>query len=141
MKTVIPCKITNNQNDDCWYVESPGFYDGVITDGETLEQAKSMASEAVNGLLASYIEHDRAISVPRGEGPDWYNIEVEPGLAFAFWLRKTRVARHMSVLDAASRMGIKYQTYQKLENPRTANPTLKTIRKIERVFDTELVSL
>jgi antitoxin HicB len=45
----------------------------------------------------------------------------------------------MTLADAADRMGVKYQVYQKLENPRTANPTLKTLKKLEHIFNEELV--
>ncbi|MDR0584029.1 MAG: helix-turn-helix transcriptional regulator, partial [Treponema sp.] len=61
------------------------------------------------------------------------------GLAFALWLRRTRLAHNMTLADAADRMGVKYQVYQKLENPRTANPTLKTLKKLEHIFNEELV--
>ncbi|MDR3171389.1 MAG: helix-turn-helix transcriptional regulator [Treponema sp.] len=47
----------------------------------------------------------------------------------------------MTLADVADKMGVKYQVYQKLENPHTANPTLKTLKKLERIFDTELVAL
>jgi antitoxin HicB len=47
----------------------------------------------------------------------------------------------MSLADVAEKMGVKYQVYQKLENPRTANPTLKTLAKIEQVFGDELIAL
>jgi len=57
MKTVIPCKITYSKADKCWYVESSGFYDGYLTYGNSLEEAKNMAKEAVSGLLESYLEH------------------------------------------------------------------------------------
>jgi len=38
-------------------------------------------------------------------------------------------------------MGVKYQVYQKLENPKTANPTLKTLKKLEVIFGQELVAV
>jgi antitoxin HicB len=38
-------------------------------------------------------------------------------------------------------MGVKYQVYQKLENPKRANPTLKTLKKLEQIFDVELISV
>jgi len=47
MRTTIPCKITYSEADTCWYVEAPGFYDGIMTYGDTLEEAKKMAGEAV----------------------------------------------------------------------------------------------
>ncbi len=40
----------------------------------------------------------------------------------------------MTLTDVADKLGVKYQVYQKLENPETANPTLKTLKKIEKVF-------
>jgi antitoxin HicB len=141
MKTTIPCKITYNDADGCWYVEAPGFYEGIITDGDTLDDAKAMAKEAVNGLLASYIEHNHAFTIPGGQGSDWYEIEIEPNLAFALWLRHERVSHSMTLADVADKMGVKYQAYQKLENPRFANPTLKTIVKLERVFHTQVLTL
>ncbi|MDR0403247.1 MAG: helix-turn-helix transcriptional regulator [Treponema sp.] len=73
--------------------------------------------------------------------PDWYEIEPEPELAFVLWLRAMRKSRNMTLTDVADKMGVKYQVYQKLENPKMANPTLKTLKKLEKVFDTELVSI
>jgi antitoxin HicB len=140
MKTTIPCKIVYSKKDDCWYVESPGFYDGILTYGATLEEAKAMAAEAVSGVLASYLEHGDTFTIPKGtSSADWFGIEIDPGLAFALWLRRTRLAHNMTLADAADKMGVKYQVYQKLENPRTANPTLKTLKKLEHIFNEELV--
>ena len=77
MKTVVPCKISYSKTDKCWYVESPGFYEGYMTYGETLEEAKSMAAEAVSGLLESYLEHGDKFTIPKGKtSPDWYSIEL-----------------------------------------------------------------
>ena len=63
------------------------------------------------------------------------------GLAFALRMKELRKSNNMTLADAAEKMGVKYQVYQKLENPRTANPTLKTLRKIEKIFGEELVAL
>ncbi|GMO59012.1 MAG: hypothetical protein Ta2G_18950 [Termitinemataceae bacterium] len=140
MKTKIPCKITYSEDDDCWYVEAPGFYKGFMTCGDSLEDAKAMAGEAVSGLLETYLEHGDSFIIPvPDESDNWYDIEIDPGLAFAFWLRNVRTSRNMTLADVADQMGVKYQVYQKLENPRTANPTLKTLKKLERIFDKELV--
>jgi len=142
MKTVIPCKISYSKSDKCWYVESPGFYEGYMTYGNTLEEAKTMAEEAVSGLLEAYLEHGDKFSIPKGkDAHDWYNIEIEPGLAFALWLRNARISNNMTLAEAAEKMGVKYQVYQKLENPRTANPTLKTLKKLEAIFGKELVAV
>jgi antitoxin HicB len=142
MKTVIPCKITFSGEDKCWYVEAPGFYKGIMTYGNTLEEAKDMASEAASGIIETSLEHNIPFTIPpMPELPDFYGIPLEPGLSFALWLRGQRKAHNMSLADVAEKMGVKYQVYQKLENPRTANPTLKTLRKFERIFGDELVAL
>ena len=142
MKTVVPCKIRYSKKDDCWYVESPGFYEGIMTYGNTLEEAKSMAAEAVSGLLETYLEHGDKFVIPKGGASnEWFDIEIEPGLSFALWLRNARLSRNMTLADVAEKMGVKYQVYQKLENPRTANPTLKTLKKLEEIFGQELVAV
>ena len=142
MKTGIPCKITYSKSDKCWYVESPGFYNGYITYGDSLDEAKAMATEAVSGLLESYLEHGDKFAIPKSvTARGWYNIEIAPGLAFALWLRNTRLANNMTLAEVAEKMGVKYQVYQKLENPKTANPTLKTLKKLEVIFGQELVAV
>ena len=77
MRTV-PCKIYYSIEDDCWYVESPGFYDGIMTYGESLEDARKMAAEAVSGLLTSYLKHGDRYAIPKKPllDADWYYIPV-----------------------------------------------------------------
>jgi predicted RNase H-like HicB family nuclease/DNA-binding XRE family transcriptional regulator len=142
MKTTIPCKITYSKQDDCWYVESPGFYDGILTYGTTIEAAKNMAAEAVSGILASYLDHGDKFTIPKASSSaGWYGIEIDPSMAFALWLRNARLSHNMTLADVADKMGVKYQVYQKLENPQTANPTLKTLKKLEHIFNEELVTV
>jgi predicted RNase H-like HicB family nuclease len=142
MKTTISCKITYSKQDDCWYVKSPGFYDGIVTYGSTIEEAKNRAAEAVSGILASYLDHGDKFTIPKGSSSaGWYGIEIEPSLAFALWLRNTRLAHNMTLTDVADQMGVKYQVYQKLENPQTAHPPHKTLKKLERIFNEELVTV
>jgi predicted RNase H-like HicB family nuclease len=60
-------------------VESPGFYEGYMTYGNTLDEAKAMAAEAVSGLLESYLEHGDKFTIPKGgNSKNWYDIEIEP---------------------------------------------------------------
>lgn len=40
--------------------------------------------------------------------------------------------------EIASMLGISYQAYQKLENPRKCNPTIKTLEKIADILDKDL---
>ncbi|HHE39172.1 MAG TPA: XRE family transcriptional regulator, partial [Candidatus Cloacimonetes bacterium] len=39
-----------------------------------------------------------------------------------------------SQIEIAKKLGISYQAYQKLENPRKCNPTLKTLEKIAKTM-------
>jgi antitoxin HicB len=38
-------------------------------------------------------------------------------------------------------MDVKWAYYQRIENPRKTNPTLKTIEKLQKVFDRQFISL
>jgi antitoxin HicB len=101
-----------------------------------------MAVEAVSGLLESYLEHGDIFTIPDMPNlPDWHKIEPEPELAFALWLRSTLKSHNITLADVADKMGVKYQVYQKLENPKLANPTLKTLKRLEQIFDVELISV
>jgi antitoxin HicB len=109
-----------------------------LTDGKTLEHAKEMASQEVSGIIETYLEQGIRFSIPSiPGGADFHAIPLEPGLAFAMWMRNRRESRSMTLAEVAA----KYQVCQKLENPRTANPTLKTICKVEKVFNDELIAL
>jgi antitoxin HicB len=50
----------------------------------------------------------------------------------ALLLRKLRADQ--SQIEIARKLNISYQVYQRLENPRKSNPTLKTLEKIARVY-------
>ncbi|MFH1029474.1 MAG: helix-turn-helix transcriptional regulator, partial [Pseudomonadota bacterium] len=65
-------------------------------------------------------------------GADIHTITVAPNVAVAIMLRKLRADE--SQVEIARKLNIAYQVYQRLENPRKANPTLKTLEKIARVF-------
>lgn len=66
-------------------------------------------------------------------GDDMHLIPVAPHIAVAIMLRKLRAGR--SQIEIARQLNISYQVYQRLENRRKANPTIKTLEKIARTFD------
>jgi predicted RNase H-like HicB family nuclease len=71
-------------------VEAPGFYRGILTDGDTLEQAKKMASEAVSGIIAVNIKHGIPFSIPAPVNmPDHYDIPFDPNVSFITGAEKT----------------------------------------------------
>jgi antitoxin HicB len=61
---------------------------------------------------------------------------VATHIAVSLLLRNLRGEHSQS--DIAQKLGLSYQTYQRLENPRKSNPTVKTLEKIARVYQREL---
>ena len=115
---------------------------GCFTYGETIDEAKAMAKEALTGFLQSVDARKLRMPDPsRLKGDEVIYIEPETPVAFAIWLRKQREALGLSQSDVAKKLGIKYQTYQRIENPSKTNPTLKTIMRVEKVFNQKLVKV
>ncbi|HUU79841.1 MAG TPA: type II toxin-antitoxin system HicB family antitoxin [Acidobacteriota bacterium] len=115
---------------------------GCFTYGETIDEAKAMAKEALTGFLQSVDARKLRLPDPsRLKGDEVIYIEPETPVAFAIWLRKQREALGLSQSDVAKKLGIKYQTYQRIESPSKTNPTLKTIMRVEKVFNQKLVKV
>ena len=108
----------------------------MFTFGNTEQEALEMAAEALNGVLES--ETTRGIAVPPPAFQSEYAVEVEPNIAFALMLRKRRGEKTQS--EIADKLNISYQQYQQLENPKKANPALRTIAKLQKIFDYKFVS-
>jgi antitoxin HicB len=120
------------KEDDVFLVTFPDL-ENVATFGATIEEAIQNAEDALNGCLAS--DFERNFSIPEPSiiiGEDIHTITVAPNVAVAIMLRKLRA--DASQVEIARKLNIAYQVYQRLENPRKANPTLKTLEKIARVF-------
>ena len=113
-----------------------------VTEGDTLEEAKSMAKEAISAMLYSLDSRKMAIpepSVIKKKGI--YYIEPELKIAFAITLKKERERLGLSQKDIAKRMNVNWAYYQRIENPRKTNPTLGTIEKLQKVFNRQFISL
>jgi len=105
----------------------------VNTYGDTKEEALRHAAEALNGCIECDFERGYSLPKPRKiNRKNAYPIPVEPHIQIAWQLRKLRNGHSQS--DIAQKLGITYQAYQKLENPRKCNPTIKTLEKISRVL-------
>jgi antitoxin HicB len=142
MKSIdYPASITWSEEDQVFEVAFPDF-SGCITFGATLEKAKAMASEALTGILESMVSRSIALPAPsRVKGKNIYSIQPSPSVSFALWLREKRKASGMTLTDVADKLGVKYQVYQRLEDPAKTNPTLKTIAKLEKVFGERLIAV
>jgi antitoxin HicB len=120
------------KEDDSYLVTFPDL-ENVVTFGATIEEAILNAEDALNGCLASDFERNFTIPEPSDlASEEIHQITVAPHVAVAIMLRKLRA--DATQVEIARRLDISYQVYQRLENPSKANPTLKTLEKIARVF-------
>ena len=126
---------TLKKEDGVYYVAFPDL-PHVFTFGNTKKEALEMAREALNGVLES--ETSRGIKIALPNFISEYAVEVEPNIAFAIMLRKNR--GNKTQIEVADKLNISYQQYQNLENPKKTNPTLKTIAKLQKIFDYKFVS-
>ena len=125
-----------SKSDGVYLVNFPDF-SNINTYGETLEEAKEMAEEALNGALESDFERGYSLPTPKlTKKRNFYAIDVYPHIEIAYQLRQLRKGK--SQVEIARELGISYQAYQKLENPRKCNPTIKTLEKIGDVLGKRL---
>ncbi len=103
---------------------------GCYSQGDTLEEAKAMAKEALNGYLVSSISE--SFDIPEAKYNKGTPVAVSPEIVFALQLRKLRGNKTQK--EVAEKLGISYQAYQKLEKAKSANPTLKTVEKVAEIF-------
>ncbi len=136
-----PAKIKYNESDNAFEVSFPDVK-GCYTYGKTLEEAKTYAKEALSGWLEVAFEESMKIPEPtKRTGKDIYYISPEHNVSFAIQLRKERENMKLSQKQIAEKLLISYQAYQRFENPRKSNPTLKTITKFEKILGKTLVNI
>jgi len=109
---------------------------GCVTQGDTREELIKNMHEALN----LYIEEpddstdyavlpDTTIRTSRSV----IAVEVDPHIALAYFIRRSRIERGLTQRETAELMGFdSLFSYQRLE--RKPNPNLKTLRQIKRVF-------
>ncbi len=133
-----PARIKYVKEDRSYMVEFPDL-PGCLTEGETLEDARVNAREALTGYLASVFEREYRIPDPsKVKGRNIHMIEPEPEVSIPVILRKLRLRKKLTQSDIAKVLGISYQAYQRLEKPGKSNPTLKTLERLAKVFDKDL---
>lgn len=133
-----PAKIRHISEDKSYLVEFPDL-PGCLTEGDTLEEAKQNAKEALTGYLSSVFERNLKIPDPSVlKGKNIYGIEPEPEVTVPILLRKLRETKKLTQGDIAKVLGISYQAYQRLEKPGKSNPTLKTLERLAKVFNKDL---
>ena len=136
-----PALFEYDEEENVYNVRFPDL-PGCFTYGETIDEAMAMAKEALTGYLQSVDARKMRLPDPsKLKGDEVIYIEPETPVAFAIWLRKQREALGLSQSDVAKKLGIKYQTYQRIESPSKTNPTLKTIMRVEKVFNQKLLKV
>ncbi len=136
-----PAKINYDRRDRCFLVQFPDL-PGCVTYGGTLAEAKNNAREALTGYLESIDMRKIAIPEPSSQaGKNVHHISPQKPAGFAIWLKSRRTRMGYTQKDMAKLLNITFQSYQKYENPRKANPTLKTIVKVENVLRENLLDL
>lgn len=131
-----PAKIWEDE-DKIYQVEFPDL-PSVITYGETLEEAKQNAREALTGVLESLLDRNKAIRRPSkitGKHIHW--ISPEAAIAAPILLRWAREDEDLTLEQLAQRIGVTYQSLQRLERP-GANPSIKTLAKVAKGLGREL---
>jgi len=119
------------------YLASFVDFENINTWGETLEQAIANAEEALNGCLES--DFERGFSIPDPsiiKGRSVHFIPVKSHIAVALMLRRLRAGKTQK--EIARKLQISFQVYQRLENPRKANPTIKTLEKVAQAYGKHL---
>lgn len=128
------CKIT--PDGDGFMVEFPDM-PNVLTHGDTVDEALKNAHEAINGVLESEVTHGYTLQESKiGPGDGLHAIEVEPHIDIALQLRSLRGNAPQKAV--AAKLGLSYQAYQRLENPRKGNPTIKTLERLARAHGKRL---
>lgn len=121
------------------YLVSFPDFPNINTYGADQEAALASAEEALNGALES--DFERGYTLPQAGNHagkrGYHSVAVHPHIEIAYALKKLRNGHTQS--EIAKKLGISYQSYQKLENPRRCNPTVKTLERIGEVMGKRLV--
>ena len=122
--------------------ESGGFFvrfidvEGVMTDGETLDEALFNASEALSGILGWMLDDNRPIPEPSPAGEGMYLIAPDARTQAAMLIRRARGER--SLAELARSLETSWPSAQRLENPRHS-PTLRQLEKAAAALGKRLV--
>lgn len=107
----------------------------VNTFGADRRHAIEMAEDALNETLI--VEFERGVSVPargkrprRAAGRELVFVPLRPEVRMAFLLRGWRAAAGLTQARLARALGVSYQSYQRLERPGRANPTVSMLDRI-----------
>ncbi len=115
----------------------------VNTYGFGWEHAEEMACEALSLALEEDYKLDykpvaaKKPKAKRGERVIFVPIDI--GVRVAYMLRELRKSSGFTQKQVAERMGVKYQTYQRMERPGRSNLSLSTLSRVAQALNKEVV--
>lgn len=113
---------------------------GCGSEGSTKFEALENAQDA----LTLYLEtiYGKNYFIPKQKkisGKNIYYIVPSLHILFAYKLKDNRLKQNKTQKEFSKKLNMKYQTYQKFENFKQTNPSLKTIEKIIRVLGNDIL--
>jgi len=132
-----PARI-HREEDVIWleFIDLPTCF----TQGETIEELKKNAREALSLHLHCMLEDNDEIPDPSNlQGKEIILVQPYYEVALPIMIKKRRKELNMSQKQAAEKMKVPYQTYQKIERGQRVNPTLKTLQKVARALGRTLI--
>ena len=111
---------------------------GCLSSGHNLDEAKENAKEALDGWLLSNCTRELSLKFPvQRRSKQFHPVSVDAQIAFAITLRQQRKKLRKTQQEVADLLGIKQQAYARLESPKSANPSLKTLQHVAEKMNLE----
>jgi antitoxin HicB len=111
---------------------------GCMTQGYSLAELGMNMREALDLYLSEPEDSKSVFPEPNkkfAKKADVVAVPVSPNVAAAVRIRMMRLAHHWTQSEVKDKMGMKgLYSYQRLESPEDANPTLETLARIKKIF-------
>ncbi len=115
----------------------------IVTYGHDWAHAEKMAEEALSSTLEVAFERGFILppmkEVRARKGQRVIFVRMAPEVYAAYLIRKWRASSGLTQKQLAAKLGIAYQSYQRMERPGRANLTLETLQNIAKALNKELV--
>lgn len=112
--------------------------EGCQTQADTLEELLDNMKDVLNLFLSEPLDSKMIFPMPfqkKVKTKSVLEVPVDPCVAFSLLMRTTRLKKKLTLKQMTEKLHYKnINTYVKLENAKTANPELRTIAKIKKVF-------
>ena len=111
---------------------------GAFTCADTMDEARDMARDVLNGVLSVMLDRKDPLPVARTKADPKKGLEpvaVDDRLAIAYTIFEAR--RGKSAAEVARKMGISRQAYRRLEDPK-ASLTVATLVKAAKALGKQL---